>query len=37
MGVNLMTSNLSIDGTDQNYSTYLGTIKIVVVVTITYS
>ena len=32
-----MTSNLSIDGMDQNYSTGFGTIKIVVVVTVTYS
>ena len=32
-----MTSNLSIDGMDQNYSNDLGTIKIVVVVTVTYS
>ena len=32
-----MMSNLSIDGMDQNYSNDLGTIKIVVVVTVTYS
>ena len=32
-----MTSNLSIDRMDQNYSTALCTIKIVVVVTVTYS
>ena len=32
-----MTSNLSIEGMDQNCSSALGTIKIVVVVTVTYS
>ena len=32
-----MTSNRSIDGMNQNYSTALSTIKIVVVVIVTYS